>query len=109
MNPAVNTLHSHSNQKALLLSHPAVDDAAVIPFPDEEAGEVPKAFIVIKPGQKVTEEEIKTFVKSKVTSFKQVRLVEFVDKIPKSPSGKILRRTLVPPKPAARANEKAKL
>jgi len=93
--------------EALLLSHPAVDDAAVVPFPDEEAGEIPKAFVVVKPGQKVTQEEIKAFVKSKVTSYKQVRLVEFVDKIPKSPSGKILRRTLLPPKQLS--HEKAKL
>jgi acyl-CoA synthetase (AMP-forming)/AMP-acid ligase II len=61
--------------------------------PDEEAGEVPKAFVVKR--AEVTEEEIKAFVAGKVAPYKKIRLVEMVEQIPKSPSGKILRRILV--------------
>ena len=79
--------------EALLQTHPAVGDAAVVPLPDEEAGELPKAFIV-KSGE-VTEDEIMSFVAERVSSYKKVRVVEFIDEIPKSASGKILRRVLV--------------
>ena len=74
------------------MTHPAVADAAVIPSPDEEAGEVPKAFVVLK--AKADEEEIKSFVAERVAPYKKLRFVEFVEQIPKSPSGKILRRIL---------------
>ena len=79
--------------EALLQTHPAVGDAAVVPLPDDEAGEIPKAFIV-KSGE-VSEDEIKSFVAERVSTYKQVRAVEFIDEIPKSASGKILRRVLV--------------
>ncbi len=79
--------------EAILLTHPAVMDAAVIPSPDEEAGEVPKAFIVLKAA--AAAEEIKEFVAARVAPYKKVREVEFIEQIPKSPSGKILRRVLV--------------
>jgi acyl-CoA synthetase (AMP-forming)/AMP-acid ligase II len=79
--------------EALLLSHPAVADAAVIPSPDEAAGEVPKAFVVLR--DSATPDEIIAFVAARVAPYKKVRRVEFVDQIPKSPSGKILRRILV--------------
>ncbi|MCA1631270.1 MAG: 4-coumarate--CoA ligase family protein [Acidobacteria bacterium] len=81
--------------EALLLTHPSVADAAVIPSPDEEAGEVPKAFVVLKTDQAATAEELIAFVAARVSPYKKVRLVEFVEQIPKSPSGKILRRVLV--------------
>ncbi|HKO98044.1 MAG TPA: 4-coumarate--CoA ligase family protein [Pyrinomonadaceae bacterium] len=79
--------------EALLLTHEDVADAAVIPIPDDEAGEVPKAYVVLK--GEATAEELMEFVAARVAPYKKIRSVEFIDKIPKSPSGKILRRTLV--------------
>lgn len=81
--------------EAVLQSHPAIGDAAVIPSPDEEAGEVPKAFIVLKPGAEATAEEVMAFVAERVAPYKKVRRLEFIEQIPKVPSGKILRRELV--------------
>jgi acyl-CoA synthetase (AMP-forming)/AMP-acid ligase II len=81
--------------EALLLTHPFIADAAVIPVPDQEAGEIPKAFIVLKSGKVLTGEEVKIWVSERVSSHKKIRCVEFIDVIPKSASGKILRRILV--------------
>ena len=81
--------------EALLLTHPSVSDAAVTPVPDEEAGELPKAFVVLKPGQDSDEQDIMDFVAEKVAPHKKIRIVEFLDQIPKSASGKILRRVLI--------------
>jgi acyl-CoA synthetase (AMP-forming)/AMP-acid ligase II len=84
--------------EALLLTHPAILDAAVIRKPDEEAGEVPKAFVVLKPddaSRGTTAETIMAFVAERVAPHKRIRHLEFVDQIPKSASGKILRRVLV--------------
>ncbi|XP_072050904.1 uncharacterized protein [Amphiura filiformis] len=79
----------------LLLTNPAVADAAVIGIPDEEAGELPKAFVVLKGTEQVTEEDIAKFVAGKVAPQKKLRGgVEFLETIPKSASGKILRRQL---------------
>lgn len=79
--------------EAMLLTHPSVADAAVIPSPDEEAGEVPKAFVVLK--GEATERELKEYVAARVAPHKKIRRLEFIEQIPKSPSGKILRRVLV--------------
>jgi acyl-CoA synthetase (AMP-forming)/AMP-acid ligase II len=79
--------------EGILLTHPAVADAAVIPSPDEEAGEVPKACVVLK--GEATAEELMAFVASHVAPYKKVRRLEFVEQIPKSASGKILRRVLI--------------
>jgi acyl-CoA synthetase (AMP-forming)/AMP-acid ligase II len=92
--------------EALLLTHPSVADAAVIPYPDEEAGEVPKAIVVLK--HKTPPETILEYVAQRVAPHKKIRHIEFVETIPKSPSGKILRRVLVE-KERAKANQETGL
>ena len=80
--------------EALLLTHPAVADAAVVGLPDEEAGEIPAGYVVLRPGQSATAEQIQEFVAGQVASYKQIRRLTFLDAVPKSASGKILRRVL---------------
>jgi len=79
--------------EAILVSHEAIADAAVIPSPDEEAGEIPKGFIVLS--SEISAEAIMEFVAEQVAPHKKIRKIEIVDEIPKSASGKILRRVLV--------------
>jgi acyl-CoA synthetase (AMP-forming)/AMP-acid ligase II len=82
--------------EAWLLTHPSVADAAVVPVADEGAGELPKAFVVRKPGAaSVAPEELMAFVAERVAPYKKIRRLEFIEQIPKSASGKILRRLLV--------------
>ncbi len=81
--------------EALLLEHPAVVDVAVIAKPHEEAGEVPKAFVVLRVGHEhVSAAELIAWANGKLATFKNVREIEFIDTIPRNPSGKILRRVL---------------
>jgi acyl-CoA synthetase (AMP-forming)/AMP-acid ligase II len=78
--------------EGLLLKHPKVSDAAVIGIPDDDAGERPKAFIVAS--APVSEEEVREFVDANVAHYKRLGQIAFVESIPKSASGKILRRVL---------------
>jgi acyl-CoA synthetase (AMP-forming)/AMP-acid ligase II len=84
--------------EALLLTHAAVLDCAVVRKADEEAGEVPKAFVVLKPDEAsraTSAETLMAYVAQRVAPHKRIRHVEFIDQIPKSASGKILRRVLI--------------
>lgn len=87
--------------EAVLIGHPSVTDAAVIPVPDEASGEVPKAFVVLS--QPIDADALMAYVAERVSPYKRIRQVEVVDAIPKSTSGKILRRVLIDQERAARA------
>jgi len=77
-----------------ILAHPSVYEVAVIPVPDEKWGEVPKALVVLKPGTKATEQELLEFCRSRIAHYKVPRSVEFLDSLPKTGTGKILKRDL---------------
>lgn len=81
--------------EAVLLEHPAVADCAVAGKPDPLAGEIPKAYVLLKSGAKVTAEELMKFVGERVAGYKKIREVEFVDAIPRSLAGKVLRREFI--------------
>ena len=80
--------------EALLVTHPKIADVAVIGIPDDEAGELPKAFVTTAPGESITLEEVQALVNEHLVSYKQIRELEILDAIPKSASGKILRKDL---------------
>ncbi|GFP86960.1 4-coumarate--coa ligase-like 5 [Phtheirospermum japonicum] len=81
--------------EALLLTHPEIADAAVIPFPDNEVGQFPMAYVVRKTGSAITESGVMDFIAKQVAPYKRIRRVAFVASIPKNPSGKILRKDLI--------------
>jgi acyl-CoA synthetase (AMP-forming)/AMP-acid ligase II len=80
--------------EALLLTHPGIADAAVIGATEQGGEEVPKAFVVKQSGAELTESEVMDFVAAQVAPYKKVRQVQFIDVVPKSVSGKILRKDL---------------
>ena len=90
--------------EAVLCEHPSVADAGVIGKPDEAAGEIPKAFVQLRAGATVTAEELMDFVKERIADYKRVREVEFIDKVPRTASGKILRRELAEKEKATSAS-----
>eukprot|EP01018_Ginkgo_biloba_P010310 Gb_08075 [translate_table: standard] len=79
----------------LLFSHTEIWDAAVIPYPDENAGQIPMAYVVRKVDSKLSEQDVINFIAKQVSPYKKVRRVAFVNSIPKTPSGKILRKELI--------------
>jgi acyl-CoA synthetase (AMP-forming)/AMP-acid ligase II len=85
--------------EAVLISHPLIADAAVVASPDEEAGEVPKAFLVLQDQQTTDPEgvakQVMAYLAEQVAPYKRVRRYEFVETIPRTPSGKIVRRGLI--------------
>ncbi|KAL4186764.1 hypothetical protein AMTRI_Chr09g35720 [Amborella trichopoda] len=81
--------------EALLLTHPNVEDAAVVPFPDKEAGQIPVAFVVKKAESHLSNATLLSFVADRVAPYKKIRRVMFVRSIPKTSSGKILRKDLI--------------
>ena len=80
--------------EALLLTHPLIADAAVVGAPDDDGQEVPKAFVVTVAGAELDEDAVMAFVAERVAPHKKVRQVAFIETVPKSSSGKILRKDL---------------
>ncbi|KAK3040814.1 hypothetical protein RJ639_029158 [Escallonia herrerae] len=78
----------------VLQSHPDIAEAAVVPYQDEEAGEIPMALVVRRSGSKVAESEIKDFVAKQVAPYKRIRRISFINEIPKNATGKVMRREL---------------
>ncbi len=77
--------------EATLVQHPAVLEAAVIGVPDEQGLTKTKAFVVLKPGAQAGDAELKAFVKDRLAPYKYPRLIEFVNDLPKTATGKIQR------------------
>ncbi|KAK4488777.1 hypothetical protein RD792_004564 [Penstemon davidsonii] len=84
-----------SELEDLLLSHPDIADAAVIPYPDEDAGQIPVAFVVRQEGSTVNDLDIMEFVAKQVAPYKKIRRVFYIDSVPKNAPGKVLRKELI--------------
>jgi fatty-acyl-CoA synthase len=78
----------------VLLAHPAVYECAVIPIPDSRWGEVPKGIVTLKPGLQATEADILEFARTRLAHYKVPRSLDFLTELPKSGTGKILKRVL---------------
>jgi long-chain acyl-CoA synthetase len=83
-----------SEVEDMMLAHPKIKDLVIVGIPDELKGEAPKAFIQLKDGQKATQAEIREFCKAEMAPYKVPVAVEFIAEVPRSASGKALRRTL---------------
>ncbi|EOA40062.1 hypothetical protein CARUB_v10008755mg [Capsella rubella] len=81
--------------EALLITHPCIIDAAVIPFPDKEAGQYPMAYVVRVSESNLSEKQIIDFISKQVAPYKNIRKVAFINSIPKTVSGKTLRKDLI--------------
>jgi long-chain acyl-CoA synthetase len=78
----------------VLFSHPKILEACTVGVPDEYRGETVKAYIVTRPGETLTKEEIIAFCREKLAAYKVPKIIEFMDQLPKSTVGKILRKDL---------------
>jgi fatty-acyl-CoA synthase len=77
-----------------LAAHPGVYEVAVVPVPDDKWGEVPKALVVLKPGAQATEQELLEFCRARIAHYKVPRSVEFLATLPRTGTGKVLKRDL---------------
>ena len=90
-----------SNGEEALEKHPAVAEAGVVGVPDPDKGQITKAFVVLKEGEEGSDElfeQLKEFLKEHIAIYKLPRAIEYVESLPRTPTGKLLRRHLRPPK-----------
>ncbi|MFD0391474.1 hypothetical protein ACFQ4K_32340 [Tistrella bauzanensis] len=81
----------------VLAAHPDIDDVAVIGIPDKRWGEVPLAYVVARPGSGLTRAAVMAHARETIAAFKMIRDVAFIDRLPRNPAGKILKRVLREP------------